>query len=521
MAGPPYLPNLSGLSLAPTAPTDRPGQRDQQHLEERAARHQAAQRTRSDVLDNDDLVRAILEAIDASDAEAACAAAQGGCDASYPHREACLGASDAMWDALSERAFGLVPVQLEGEVQPDYAAKEYTTYANQAGGKARFQEDRTTYADQAGGRTNFYNLCHRVRAYRTGRRRLVWIPKEGWSQDFNESEPEEGLQFLDGTVKAFVLAAVRFNGYELRYASNALRKDSDVALAAITNQTGPMDGIGNRASVLRYVLPENEAYQEVAFAAVNQDGMALEWFTAQPLATRTAYQLWLDNHIVIAAVKQRPGWGQPGYEGEDPLRSPLRWASFEFKDSRLPMRKVVDHDPRLLRWASWGVLFDKKIMLSAVQRVGMLLRYAPDQVRSDKKVVLAAVQQDGEALLYASRELKEDREIVDAAVQRDGEALRWAANRYSDVKKVVLLAVKSTPSILPTVSMRLRDDKKVVLTALRRGQGILLQHASIRLRDDKEVVLAAVRTDGNALKYASVRLQGNPEVLAARDTGND
>ena len=198
--------------------------------------------------------------------------------------------------------------------------------------------------------------------------------------------------------KEVVLAAVKKNGFALRYASDSLKKDKEVVLAAVKNMAG----------ALKYADNSFKKDKEVVLAAVKQNGYAL--YVADD-------SLKKDKEVVLAAVKQ-----------DD--------FAFEYADDSLKK--------------------DKEFVLAAVKQNGYALPYADDSLKKDKEVVLAAVKQNGRTLEYADNKLKKDKEVVLAAVKQNGYALRYADN---SLKKADFLfeAYKLNPKIIKYLNESMRN----------------------------------------------------------------
>jgi len=143
---------------------------------------------------------------------------------------------------------------------------------------------------------------------------------------------------------------------------------------------------------------------EVVLAAVQQDGLALEFASAE---------LRDDHEIVLAAVQQNV--------------QALQYASVELYGDREFMLAAVQQDDDALEYASAELRGDREFVLAVVQQNGRALEYADDELHGDREIVLAAVQQNGRALQSASAELRDDDDIVLAAVQQRGFALRYAS----------------------------------------------------------------------------------------------
>ena len=146
-------------------------------------------------------------------------------------------------------------------------------------------------------------------------------------------------------------------GFELRNATNELKDDRQVVMAAVTE----------RGLALIHASDNLKGNKEVVLAAVANDGLALR------LATE---QLQGDLQVVLAACQQT---GQA-----------LQYASNELQG-------------------------DRKVVLAAVSQAGQALQFASHPLRADKDVVLAAVSNKPEVLKYALGGLNQDEDCWKAA----------------------------------------------------------------------------------------------------------
>jgi hypothetical protein len=200
--------------------------------------------------------------------------------------------------------------------------------------------------------------------------------------------------------KHAVLAAVKDDAEALEHASDRMKDDKDVVLAA---------------SSLDYASDRLRNDKDAVLAAVKIYGLTLEWVSDR---------MKDDTDAVLAAVKQ---------------------------------------DGAALEHASARLQDDKDFVLAAVkQSDSYALNYASDRLKNDKEVVLAAVKNNalrsGWALKYASDRLENDKEVVLAAVKNYGTALQWASDRLKNDPDVVLAAVKNNEWALQYASARLQDD---------------------------------------------------------------
>ena len=162
------------------------------------------------------------------------------------------------------------------------------------------------------------------------------------------------------------------NGITLHWASDALRADKDVVLAAVRDD----------ADALAWASEALQADKDVVLAAVNNDGWALY---------DASKALRADKEVVLAAVT---------------------------------------NNGRALESASYQLRADKEVVLAAVSDWGVALWRASEALRADKEVVLAAVNNDGEALWYASGALKADKEVVLAALMNDWRMNSWGEDAH-------------------------------------------------------------------------------------------
>ena len=218
---------------------------------------------------------------------------------------------------------------------------------------------------------------------------LKWI-KEKTTDDYKNA-PKEWLESNE-----FMLAAVTKDGSYLKFASDKLKDDKEIVLAAVANNALEYPF----KYALEFASEKIKDDREIVLAAVTKSGSALE-FASDKLKD--------DKEIVLAAVTKYGG--------------ALEYASTKLKD-------------------------DREFILAAVTNGGFALQYASDKLKDDKEIVLAAVTDDGRALEYASDKLNGDPEIVLTALShsRSGPWAAWAnALQYVRCEEILKeLAEKSS-----------------------------------------------------------------------------
>ena len=358
---------------------------------------------------------------------------------------------------------------------------------------------------------------------------LNFWAKKPTEEEIFEALEEEGSELLWGAPselladRKFMLKAVKKCGLSLEYASDELKNDEKIVLAAI--QGG--DEWGTRyAFAFEYASEELRSNKEFVLKAVKvSEGLALDSaseelkndkdvvlmavshgeepsqfdpITALQFASTT---MRADKDVVLAAVK-RNGWC-------------LADASEELKADKEVVMAATINSPWSLTYASSALRADKEFILEVVRHTGYALQYVSDELKADKEVVLVAVRQDADALYYASEQFKADKEFILEVVRHTGNALRYVSDELKADKEVVLIAVRQGTDALHYASEQLKADKEVVLTAAITHPWSL-RHASANLLADKEFAIELVQTIGkDALKYIDEALRNDRGVLFA------
>jgi len=163
----------------------------------------------------------------------------------------------------------------------------------------------------------------------------------GWLQElcscvdpvkFLRKYPEARSDY--GVILELVVLAAGRGEVALPYASESLRADRGIVLAAVSRE----------ARNLRWAAEELKADHEIVLAAVTHNGGSLEW---------AAEELRADREIVLTAIA---------------------------------------HNGRHLRWAAEKLRADRDVVLAAVTHhsKGGNLRWASKELRADRDVILAA-----------------------------------------------------------------------------------------------------------------------------------
>ena len=261
--------------------------------------------------------------------------------------------------------------------------------------------------------------------------------------------------------KEVVLAAVRSGGEALAYSSKNLQKDKEVVLEAVKNiskyykgGTFHIEELFNE-SINKQFLKD----KDIMLAAVNTDGNSLQ-FASQTLRSDREIALAAfnnlkaelssvhkyglkvidkkflnDSELMLSALKHAKGDHSQFY----PLISENLKADKEF------MTQAIYINGNSIQYASEKVLeelkSDREIILAAVKESVYNLEYASEELRGDKEIVTIAIMGEGCCLKYASEELKGNREIVLAGVKTSW-CLKFASEELKTDKEFIIAAVK-------------------------------------------------------------------------------
>ena len=173
-----------------------------------------------------------------------------------------------------------------------------------------------------------------------------------------------------------LIVHLRTNGLLLEFASDSLKADEDVVIAAIKENPRAL-------LFISFKLHDNI---KVFIAAVTQNGYLLEW----------APDTLKDNEDVVLEAVNNKG-------------SSLRFASDRLKDN-------------------------EQVVLTAVKQDGLAIDYTSDKLKGNERIVLAAVEQYGPALTWASDELQIDPKTIFTAVTLNEQAKQYVIKAFTEGK---------------------------------------------------------------------------------------
>lgn len=264
----------------------------------------------------------------------------------------------------------------------------------------------------------------------------------------------------------------------LKYASDEIRADKDIALIAVSY---------GRGYALEYFNKSLKDDKDIVMMAIEDVGYPLR---------HASDRLKDDEEVVMQAVKVSP--------------TALAYASQRFQDDYDLALKAIDNNTRFISdGLSQNLLNDKDFVEMVIYNkvVGYefgdyiqsnMYRYASEEIRSDKTLALTVLSNDGQAICFVPNTFKNDKEIVETALQH-----KHSYNNTYDIFKYA--------------GDNLKDDKQFVMDMINKFKDAALFAAvSDRLKDDVEVVKAAKAYENRyypVMKHCSERIQKNPELL--------
>lgn len=214
------------------------------------------------------------------------------------------------------------------------------------------------------------------------------------------------LKFASERVQRSIIAN---NPANLQYASEAIRDNKDVALAAVKACTYTFYHVGEACKsdkdIVIFMLKKDN-FLVSSLSIVTQEDRSQVLVQVKECGLMLKYAslaLQSDREVVLAAVTQNG--------------LALEFASAELKadlDVALAASKQNNSVARFI--GEIPTQYDRDKVMAIVKGAGIMLEYASAELKNDREIVMAAVKQDGRALLYASESLKGDIEVVLAAV---------------------------------------------------------------------------------------------------------
>ena len=288
----------------------------------------------------------------------------------------------------------------------------------------------------------------------------------------------------------FILCAVEINGFLLQYIPYHFKNHKSIVLTAIVNYSNNKSGQLGNESPLKYASESLRNDMEVVLAAIQKDGRAISY---------ASDNLKKNVDLVFESLKNGAGLSYFKYLPFD----------LQTRENLLLTLKNGGGDIDLIPIN----LRDKEILMFAIKYYAKNLNQASVELKNDKEIVLAAVKSSGEMLEYVSDELRNDPEIVLAAVSQNGAALKFASEELKNNEEIAITAVSNkhcsiSNSYLPAlayVGNIFKNDKDIILRSFEGGlcsKIFEMELVPANLLNDKDFVFKLLKNDPmNFIKY--------------------
>jgi len=335
----------------------------------------------------------------------------------------------------------------------------------------------------------------------------------------------EALRYASNKLKAdpeLVLAAIQHEMHlaplAIRHASNKIRADKKIVQVAINRAYGiravkfihpklqkdkrliltsirRSSDECNRHYETLSELPESLRKDEaIVVAALKKRGSNLR-FVASP-------ELLSDLDVVLTACKQ--DGGALAYVPEGPTKRELleepEYLHMIVANGGYAVLDNENYDVRQL------VMADMNLLLAAVQTTPEGFFYnIEDLVQNDSSFLLKLLVTNSNLYANLSKETKQRSDVAMACLgsealneQRAAEILRHHPKLQSDLDLITVLAAKGFQTVLAEAPESVQDDKNVMMVACS-AEGSMLSVATERLQRDPDVVSTAVRSDPDVI----------------------
>lgn len=274
--------------------------------------------------------------------------------------------------------------------------------------------------------------------------------------DKNDSFDEEQKDNAD-----YMLKLIKKDYFNIKYASDRLKNDSDFILKAINSSD---EGF----KCLAFATDELKANKEFILKIYKKIGNYTFALASEKLKC--------DKDFILKLLK-------------------FNYLDFAY----------VDYELRA----------DREFMQNAISENGETIEFANYELRNNKEFMLQAIEMNHICFVYASDRLKNDKEFMLQAIDKNYMVIEYAKNIFRDDKEVVLACLEQDNYglSLSHASDRLRNDKEFMLQVVDVNVKAL-KYLSDRLKNDSDFILNAFDKDNRSIEYASNELKANNQFIS-------
>jgi len=204
----------------------------------------------------------------------------------------------------------------------------------------------------------------------------------------------------------------------------------------------------------------------------------------------------------------------------NPKRDPLRFASFEKRNSRQFVIPLLERNGAQLKYVSRELREQEDVVLVATKNYADAIQYASYSFLNDKKRMMACIEKEPLLIRFASKELRSDESLAQFAfscIKKREEIsgitlFQYLVESFGAHKNMVATAVSHSYSSYHLASPELQQDRDIVLEAATKGLRLREIYHGL-YRDDKEIVLKCMKNDESDFHLIADRLKTDKNLI--------
>eukprot|EP01061_Rhynchopus_euleeides_P034716 TRINITY_DN585_c1_g1_i1.p1 TRINITY_DN585_c1_g1~~TRINITY_DN585_c1_g1_i1.p1 ORF type:complete len:542 (+),score=186.73 TRINITY_DN585_c1_g1_i1:88-1713(+) len=317
--------------------------------------------------------------------------------------------------------------------------------------------------------------------------------------------------------KEVMLRLVQINGTYFFLASAELRRDKDIAIAALKEDP----------SLVRYMDPSLQEDRDVALFGVPYCKDSAKWLAEKDFVLEAVAWSSLVFEQVSEELRSDKDVAMRAFDSGCDVFAHIGEALRGDKDIAM---RALDSEADIFLHTADALRGDKDVVMKALRNGDDVFQHASEALRGDKEVLMAALEERPTRDVYkhASEELREDDEVkrklggfTRSRRKPQRPALkampvRPAGWQLEGDKSAVLQAVREDYTLYPDASDLFPGDKDIaVATVSATGGASLFPCMPEELRNDLDVALPAIRQDQNNFMYAGQSVQGDKTAVLA------
>ncbi|CAL1142518.1 unnamed protein product [Cladocopium goreaui] len=255
-----------------------------------------------------------------------------------------------------------------------------------------------------------------------------------------------------------------------------------------------LKAVGQAGSCLSYASEELRLDPEIALAALSSDLQAFDF---------VGDELWEDDTFVLKACASHLS------VLERVKLSPLS------RERRI-MQQALRMNWNALQYASLELRQEPDLCLEAVQQHWRALIHVDESLWSDRAFMLKAIRCRWQCAQFLASELRRDGALYLEALRRDVAALDFADTAQRGNAAFMLEALKLQDVALKRLTPALYEDPGFWLSVVKElphGWRLAYEQGPVSLRDNVEVMLEAVKRNVDVLEYGTARVRADASIM--------